>query len=76
MKHHCHVYGCKTEVPPRLLMCARHWSLVPDVMKDLINRSFSTDQCKNKGARPSLTWLKAARAAINYVQDVEKGIIA
>ncbi len=29
MIHICHAIGCNVQVPPKLLMCLRHWKLVP-----------------------------------------------
>lgn len=27
--HRCHAIGCEVAIPPRLLMCKRHWFMVP-----------------------------------------------
>jgi len=29
MSHTCHAAGCPREVEPKLLMCLRHWRMVP-----------------------------------------------
>ena len=29
MAHVCHAEGCDTPVPPKLLMCLKHWRRVP-----------------------------------------------
>lgn len=29
MNHRCHAKGCTVAVPPRMLMCRRHWFMVP-----------------------------------------------
>lgn len=36
MKHLCHAEACKTEVPPRLLMCRTHWYYLPKKDRDLV----------------------------------------
>jgi hypothetical protein len=29
MPHTCHAEGCEVAVPPKLLMCLKHWRMVP-----------------------------------------------
>lgn len=70
MKHHCHVNKCQTRTEPRLLMCARHWAMVPIEMRADVNKAFNPEQC-SKRVRPSMEWLTAARAALNYVAKLE-----
>ena len=33
MKHKCPIAGCNEEIPGRLLMCAEHWRLVPQLLR-------------------------------------------
>lgn len=70
-KHTCHAIGCREAVPPKLLMCKRHWEMVPQKIRTAIVVNFNPDQCRGR-ARPSLVWLKYAREAINYVQNLER----
>lgn len=70
--HHCHVPGCDVTVPPRLLMCRKHWAMVPSQTRRDVWRYFDPSQCEGApGARPRPTesWTRAARAAIEAVLD-------
>jgi hypothetical protein len=72
-EHHCHVTKCETPCPPRHLMCQRHWAMVPGNLRNGVNLYFNPTQCRTQGKRdlPSSAWLKAARAALNYVSKLE-----
>jgi hypothetical protein len=72
MNHICHAEGCSLPVNPKLLMCSRHWTMVPTELQVKVRNHFHPDQCKGK-RRPSLEWITAAREAINYVREREKG---
>jgi hypothetical protein len=63
--HRCHARGCKTPVKPQLLMCGRHWALVPVALRWPVIRNYRRGQCDDK--RPSAEWVRAARAAIDAV---------
>lgn len=65
--HHCHIFKCEAQVPPKMLMCPEHWAMVPRDLKTPVVVNFLDDQCKGK-VRPTNEWLKAARAAINHVE--------
>lgn len=66
MSHKCHVNNCTTPVAPRLLMCRKHWEIVPADLKARVLNTFNPQQCSGR-VRPSTEWLKAAREALNYV---------
>jgi hypothetical protein len=68
-RHTCHAIGCENLVQPRKLMCLQHWRMVPPDIQELVMKSYRSGQCDDK--RPSLEWLKAARAAINHVRHLE-----
>jgi hypothetical protein len=71
MAHTCHAEGCSTKVPPKLLMCARHWRLVP---KDLQSRVWATYRPGQEvDKRPTAEYLAAAQAAIDAVAELELG---
>lgn len=63
--HHCHALGCKTKVPPEMLMCKKHWFMVPKALRDEVWRTYRPGQCEDM--RPSRAWLRAANAAIKAV---------
>lgn len=67
--HHCHATGCRVAVRPQLLMCIRHWRLVPPDLQRAVWRHYRPGQCDDK--RPSPDWLSAARAAIDAVAALE-----
>lgn len=63
--HLCHARGCRTEVAPRFLMCARHWSLVPKNLQLKVWRHYRKGQEIDK--QPSAEYLAAAKEAIDSV---------
>lgn len=71
MKHKCHAIGCTVKTHYSLLMCLKHWELVPSVIKDKIRKEFNPEQLYGR-VRPSGAWLKAARMAIMAVKELEK----
>jgi hypothetical protein len=52
-----------------MLMCKRHWYMVPKDIRDEVNMCYRPGQCDDK--RPSKEWFAAARAAILYVLNAE-----
>lgn len=69
-KHTCHAYKCEVEVRPSLLMCKKHWEMVPKEIQSRVLQHFNPKQCE-KFRRPSMEWLKAAREAVNFVTKAE-----
>lgn len=69
MKHCCHAKGCKIEVKPELLMCPKHWFMVPADIRNEVWKHYRAGQCDDKN--PSAAWHKAADAAIAYVAKKE-----
>jgi hypothetical protein len=67
--HHCHARGCRTPVRPELLMCARHWRVVPKFVQRAVWDSYRPGQCDDKDV--SRAWLRAADAAIGFVARAE-----
>lgn len=70
MSHLCHAEGCTKEVKPELLMCLKHWKMVPSLMKKAVWDAYRPGQCDDK--KPSKTWLEAAQAAIKSVYEQEQ----
>lgn len=73
MSHTCHARGCKTAVRPELLMCLRHWRLVPRKIQRAVWATYRPGQCDDR--RPSREWHDAAGAAIGYVALLENEVI-
>lgn len=68
-EHHCHAKGCGSHVPPKLLMCARHWRMVPKPLQALVWATYRPEQEVKKD--PSREYLEAARQAIDAVAEKE-----
>jgi len=69
MAHHCHVPRCGVAVPPKFLMCRRHWHMVPAAEQRRVWLYYREGQEIDK--RPSEAYLRAAEAAIRAVQAIE-----
>lgn len=68
-KHFCHADGCLRVVAPKLLMCAKHWRMVPGPLRDAVWESFRPGQEVSK--TPSAAYLVASGAAIERVAELE-----
>ena len=69
MSHHCHARGCEANVPPRMLMCLRHWRMVPQQLKQAVYRLYVPGQEVRKD--PTRGYLAAADAACKAVWKKE-----
>ena len=67
--HICHAHGCSNHTPPDMLMCRRHWKLVPRPLKKAVWRFYRPGQEIRKN--PSEDYLVAAANAINAVAEIE-----
>lgn len=68
--HVCHAMQCKKEVPPKLLMCGRHWAMVPDNIQKMIWKYYVPGQEVRKD--PTVDYLNWMRSAILAVAVAEK----
>jgi hypothetical protein len=71
--HTCHAKRCGKPVPPEMLMCRRHWFMVPLKLRRAVWREYRDGQC-NLDPLPSKAWHAAADAAIKAVAEKE-GIV-
>lgn len=69
LPHTCHARGCGKPVKPELLMCLKHWRLVPHIIQRAVWTAYRPGQCEDK--RPSQEWHRAADAAIGVVARTE-----
>jgi hypothetical protein len=69
--HLCHAVGCSVEVDPRMLMCLRHWRLVPPALKARVWAAYVPGQEVRKD--PTAHYLDEANAAIYAVVERELG---
>lgn len=65
----CHAINCDTRIPSNRLMCPRHWFLVPAELRKAVWQTYRPQQ--QEGQAPTQAYLDAARAAIDYVAQVE-----
>lgn len=68
--HTCHAVGCRQVVPPEMLFCKPHWMLLPLTLRKRVLIAYTPGQCQNT-AKVKPAWIKAARAAIEYVLQLE-----
>ena len=69
MSHYCHAENCTKEVPPRLLMCYRHWKMVPLALQRAVWRHYRPGQEIDK--RPTREYLDVMKKAIQAVAEKE-----
>lgn len=69
MDHLCHAVDCTRSVPPRMLMCRKHWSMVPDQIRSWVWATYVGGQEQRKDPTPA--YIEAARSAIDAVAEAE-----
>ena len=69
MKHPCHAEGCEVEVPPRMLMCIKHWRMVPRPLQALVWRHYVPGQEIRKD--PTREYLEVQKQAVEIVARLE-----
>lgn len=67
--HYCHAKACTEVVPPKLLMCGKHWRMVPKRLKDAVWATYRPGQEITKD--PSVAYIEAAMAAVDAVARKE-----
>lgn len=67
--HVCHAIDCTVPVPPRMLMCRRHWRMVPRDVQALVWAEYRPGQEIRKD--PTRAYLTAANRAIDAVAAIE-----
>lgn len=70
MTHRCHARGCEEIVPPHLLICRKHWFMVPKPLRKEVWRTYRKGQEATRD--PSPDYLVAARRAIDVVAARER----
>lgn len=68
-RHACHAERCTRLVPGQLLMCPRHWFMVPKEIQHEVWINYRPGQAVTKD--PSPAYLAAARKAITAVAAKE-----
>lgn len=68
--HRCHARGCIKAVPPKLLMCLRHWRMVPRDVQARIWATYRPGQEIDKN--PTDEYLTVMDQAIEAVAQKER----
>lgn len=71
MSHTCHAHNCTVNVPPRMLMCLKHWKMIPKELQSRIWKTYRPGQEKDK--MPSEDYLLVQRACVWAVFVFEGG---
>jgi hypothetical protein len=69
MVHTCHAVGCEKPVPPKMLMCKRHWYMVPSSLRERVWATYRPGQEVRKD--PSPEYMEAHKAAVRAVAEQE-----
>jgi hypothetical protein len=69
VKHACHARGCDIAVPPKMLMCLRHWRMVPRLVQARVWAAYRPGQEVRKD--PSGEYMLAYNAAVDAVAAKE-----
>jgi hypothetical protein len=67
--HFCHAEGCETKVPPSMLMCLKHWRMVPKPLQNAVWEHYVPGQ--EIRMNPSGEYVVAAQAAVDAVAAQE-----
>lgn len=70
MSHTCHAAECKVAVAPKLLMCPRHWYMVPPDVQRLIWAHYERGQEISKA--PTIAYCAVQSLAVALVAKAEK----
>lgn len=65
MAHTCHAAACEIGVPPEMLMCRRHWFMLPRVLRSRIWATYRDGQCDDWTITHA--YANAARDAVMFV---------
>ena len=66
MSHTCHWPGCKTEVPPAMWGCKRHWFTIPPHLRNKIWATYVPGQEITK--LPSKAYVEAAKEVQAWIE--------
>lgn len=67
--HLCHAAGCSHAVPPKMLMCLRHWRMVPRDLQKRVWAEYVPGQETRKDPTPA--YMEVQRAAVAAVAAKE-----
>lgn len=67
--HTCHALGCRAFVAPKLLMCGKHWRMVPPEIQRQVWATYRSGQEVDKN--PSFEYIQAQKRAVAAVAQLE-----
>lgn len=67
--HTCHALGCRALVAPKLLMCGKHWRMVPHEIQRQVWATYRPGQEIDK--KPSFEYIQAQKRAVAAVAQLE-----
>ena len=67
--HHCHWPDCKTQVPPAMWGCKKHWFKLPRMLRAKIWATYQPGQEINK--TPSVEYIKVANEVQTWIRENE-----
>lgn len=72
--HHCHWPGCKTQVPPAMWGCRKHWYMLPSGLRSKIWHAFKPGQ--EVDGTPSERYIAVAREVQDWIREFHRTEIA
>jgi hypothetical protein len=69
MAHTCHAVACEKVIVPEMLMCRRHWFMVPYSIRGRVLATYREGQCDDWSITHA--YAEAARAAVRAVATKE-----
>lgn len=72
IEHLCHAKNCAIPVPPKMLMCLRHWYMVPRAIRVQVWKHYRPGQEVDK--QPSREYLTVMKQAIEAVAAKETSL--
>lgn len=69
MRHTCHAIACKRHVLPEMLMCRKHWFMVPRYLQLRVWATYRSGQCDDW--QVTKAYCDAAQAAVRAVGQKE-----
>lgn len=67
--HTCPAVDCGEPCPPKMLICPKHWVIVPKNLRNALLRHWRRDQHRDQ--RPSLAYVDASHRAIAAIARAE-----
>ncbi len=73
MRHTCHARNCEASVPPKMLMCLKHWRMVPRDLQKAVWREYVPGQEIRKDPTPEYMAVQAAAVDAVAAKEGDRG---